>query len=428
MPPLPDHLTFDAAGRRFVFVVASSALFEVDGPVDETTWAELASMGATRRLRDTPPDDGSLATLVLQLRRSCNLRCDYCYSIPAGDARGPDRMPRDTARAAVDLLFAHLPADGPAGITFFGGEPLLELPLLRATAQHARQRAADLEREVTFSLTTNGTPVTEEAADLLAEIDARVTISIDGDRQRHDAHRVFPDGRGSYDAVLAGKRLLQRGLEPSARATITATDPDPVCVVDHLLDLGFSSAGVSVADVADPALALDDAGLEVLEAGMERLADRYLAEALAGRHLGFANLDGLLRTLHRGMNRDFPCGAGLRLACCDTDGTLYACHRLAGRSGYEVGSLEGGLDRRDLLPSLSLRTRTGCHGCWARHLCGGGCHHTRLVEGRDEAQLRVCAWLRRWMRKGLQVYAELMVSGAPFLAEFVDPAPPCAVE
>jgi uncharacterized protein len=428
MYPLPDHLTFDAAGRQFVFVVASSALFEVEGPVDEATWAELASVGATRRLRDTPPDDGSLATLVLQLRRSCNLRCAYCYCDPEPGDGAPDRMSMDTARAAVDLLFAHLPPDGPAGITFFGGEPLLELPLLRATAAHAQKRAAELAREVHFSLTTNGTTVTAEAADLLADIGARVTVSIDGDRGRHDAHRVFGDGSGSYEAVRAGVRLLERGLRPSARATITATAPDPVPVVDHLLEMGFHSVGVSVADVADPSLALDDAGLEVLEVGMERLADRYLAEALAGRHLGFANLDGLLRTLHRGLNRDFPCGAGLRLACCDTDGTLYACHRLAGRSRYAMGSVDGGLDRRDLVRDLSLGNRTGCHGCWARHLCGGGCHHARLVEGRDEAQLRVCAWLRRWMRKGLQVYAELMVHGAPFLAEFVDPAPPCAVE
>lgn len=409
-------------------MVPSSALFEVDGELDEEIWGQLAAVGATRRTRDPAPDDGTLATLVLQLRRSCNLRCAYCYCDPAPLDGAPDRMTPGTARAAVDLLFAHLPPDGPVGITFFGGEPLLELPLLRATAAHARQRAAELGREVTFSLTTNGTTVTEEAADLLAELDARVTVSIDGDRGAHDRNRVFAGGGGSYEAVRAGIRLLERGLRPSARATLTNAAPDPVPVVDHLLGLGFHSVGVSVADVADPALALDDADLEVLEAGMERLADRYLREALAGRHLGFANLDGLLRTLHRGMNRDFPCGAGLRLACCDTDGTLYACHRLAGRAGYAVGSLGRGLDRRDLLRDLSLRARTGCHGCWARHLCGGGCHHARLVEGNDAAQLAVCPWLRRWMRRGLQVYAELRVCGTPFLAEFVDPAPPCAVE
>jgi uncharacterized protein len=428
MSGVGEHIAFEAAGRRFVFVVASSALFEVDGELDDAVWAQLASVGATRRTRDPAPDDGTLATLVLQLRRSCNLRCSYCYCDPEPGDGAPDRMSAETARAAVDLLFAHLPPRGPAGITFFGGEPLLELPLLRATATHALQRAAELDREVTFSLTTNGTTVTEEAADFLAEVGARVTVSIDGDRELHDHHRVFADGTGSYDAVKAGVRLLERGLRPSARATLTADSPDPVPVVDHLLDLGFESVGVSVADVADPSLALGDAALEVVEAGMETLADRYLDQALAGRHLGFANLDGLLRTLHRGMNRDYPCGAGLRLACCDTDGTLYACHRLAGRAAYAVGTLDGGLNRRDRLHDLSLRARTGCHSCWARHLCGGGCHHARLVAGRGVEQLQVCAWLRRWMLKGLQVYAELVVRGTPFLAEFVDPAPPCAVE
>jgi len=430
MSPRPDHLAFTAAGRRFVFLTASSALFEVDGELDDAAWGDLEAAGATRRQRDEPPADGTLATLVLMLRRSCNLRCAYCYSRPARRGRGPDRMDGSTARRAVDLLFAHLPARGPATVTFFGGEPLLELPLLRATAAHARRRADELGREVTFSVTTNATTVTEEAADLLADLEARVTVSIDGDRRRHDRNRVFPDGRGSYEAATAGLRLLQRGLQPAARATLTAASPDPVPVVDHLLGVGFRSVGVSLADVAEPALALDEAGLGALEDGMERLADRYLDEALAGRHRGFANLDGLLRTVHRGINRDFPCGAGLRLACCDTDGTLYACHRLCGRDGYAVGDLDGGFDprRRSLLRELGLHGRTGCHACWARHLCGGGCHHARLVQGRPADELSVCPWLRQWMGKGLEVYATLMVRGAPFLAEFVDPAPPCAVE
>ena len=430
MPPHPDHLAFEAAGRCFVFMTASSALFAVDDELDDAAWAELEEVGATRRLRDEAPVDGTLATLVLMLRRSCNLRCAYCYTGAASATTAPDRMDEATALRAVDLLFAHLPPQGPATVTFFGGEPLLELPLMRSAARHAQRRAEDLGRDLTFAVTTNATAVTREAADLLADLDARVTVSIDGDRDRHDRNRTFPDGRGTYEAAVAGLRLLQRGLRPAARATLTAASPDPVEVVDHLLELGFESVGVSVADVDDASLALDHADLKTLEAGMDLLADRYLDEALAGRHLGFANLDGLLRTVHRGVNRDFPCGAALRLACCDTDGTLYACHRLSGRTAYAVGGLEAGFDprRRALLRDLGLPARPGCHECWARHLCGGGCHHARLVQRRPSEELTVCPSLRRWMRRGLEVYATLMVRGEPFLAEFVDPAPSCGVE
>jgi len=365
--------------------------------------------------------------MVLELTRSCDLCCAYCYTRPR-PATGAERMTPETARRAVDFLFAHLPTDGMAGVTFFGGEPLLNLPALAAAGERALDRSATTGREVRFSITTNALNVSVEAADLLARLDARVTVSIDGDRAVHDAHRRTPGGDGSYDRVVAGLGSLPG--RPIARATITRAAPDPVPIIDHLLSLGFDSVGISTADVADPRLALDESALATCTQGMERLADRYVEAVLAGRRFGFSNLDGLLRTIHRGVNRDFPCGAGLHLACCDPEGALFVCHRLAGDPDHRIGDLERGFGsaRRERVRALSLASRPGCHDCWARYLCGGGCHHARSVEGAGGAQLSICPYLRRWMRKGLEVYATLVASRSPFLSNCIDPSPPCTVE
>jgi len=442
---LRECLPFRAAGRDFLFVVGTSALFEIDadvasavrrlaggGPLDDAALIdELREVGVvgpgSPRQRDPAPQDGRLATMVLQLTRSCDLQCSYCYSRPRPTS-GTDRMSSRTAERAVDFLFAHLPPRGVAGVTFFGGEPLLNPTALRAAADRARAQAAESDREVRFSITTNGVSVPPDTTELLADLDARVTVSIDGDRAVHDAQRRTPRGGGSYDAVVANLDSLPG--RPVARATLTRQAPDPVPVVEHLLSLGFDAAGFSTADVRDPQLALDAAALDICARGMEQLADRYVAAVLEGGRFGFSNLDGLLRTIHRGVNRDFPCGAGLHLACCDPQGVLYLCHRLAGDPEQRIGSLDGGFDpgRRQRVRALSLANRPGCRDCWARYLCGGGCHHARLVEDVGGGSLRICPYLRRWMLKGLQVYATLMVERSPYLAKVIDPAPPCAVE
>ncbi len=70
------------------------------------------------------------------------------------------------------------------------------------------------------------------------------------------------------------------------------------------------------------------------------------------------------------------CGVGRNMLAHTADGKLYPCHRYAGESAFEVGSLEGGLDRarldryyRDILSTYDKH----CSRCWARNICGGQC-------------------------------------------------------
>ena len=43
-----------------------------------------------------------------------------------------------------------------------------------------------------------------------------------------------------------------------------------------------------------------------------------------------------------------------------------------------------------------------CRECWARYLCGGGCHHEVKARGRIG-----CDFIRGWLRFCLKAYAEL---------------------
>jgi uncharacterized protein len=66
-------------------------------------------------------------------------------------------MSEATARDAVDFMLKESGASPRAHLTFFGGETLLNFPVLKTTVAYARARAAELDKMVDFSLTTNAT-------------------------------------------------------------------------------------------------------------------------------------------------------------------------------------------------------------------------------------------------------------------------------
>src|SRR5438034_10849584 len=109
-------------------------------------------------------------------------------------------------------------------LSYFVSETLLTLPVLQSTLAYARRRAAEMGKEVDFSLTTNGTLLRPEIIEFLAENRVGVTISIDGPREIQDQFRVFHDGTGSYDVIaprIRGLLRRHRTRPIGARGTLT---------------------------------------------------------------------------------------------------------------------------------------------------------------------------------------------------------------
>jgi len=100
-------------------------------------------------------------------------------------------MSEQTARESVDFMLKESGDNKVAHVTFFGGETLLNFPVLQKTIAYARQRGEELGKQVDFSLTTNGTLLKPEIIEFLAENRVGVTISIDGPKEVQDKFRVF---------------------------------------------------------------------------------------------------------------------------------------------------------------------------------------------------------------------------------------------
>lgn len=405
------HLRFSSGAGEHLFVSAYSRLFDFAPGEAEPSPEDIAALGLPG------PDDIALDAIArpapqaisLNVSAGCNLACGYCYAGRGKfGGRQPQGMDWPTARAAVDRLLEGADPAHPITVGFLGGEPFVNAALIHRVTGHAA--AAGMERglDVRFSVTTNATLLRPADHALLRRHGFGVTVSIDGDRATHDRQRPQAGGRSSWDRALAGIRplLAERGTtKVCARVTVTTRSAPLATLFDALCGQGFNDVGLSPLrsgpEAAGPIAGAAWAGYL---AQLTALADRELALLRAGHALRLANLAVALRQIHRGACSPYPCGAGGGYFSVAANGDWYACHRAIGEDAFRLGDARG-LDearREDFLRARHVDAQTDCAGCWARHLCSGGCHQELAARTPQS-----CDFVRGWLRFCLARYCEL---------------------
>lgn len=465
---LGEFHRFEAAGQEFLYLVPSGGIVALEGISSEIlqklettpyTREELISglsgegrssrevaecieeLHEVRAITDSTrgyvkseplPDHFPLQTIVLNVTNQCNLSCQYCYEFGEDKIATPDGKPKfmewETAKTSVDYLFAEAQGRKSVHITFFGGETLMNFPLLKRVVEYARSRAQELGKVIDFSLTTNATLLTPTIIDYLAQNAVGVTVSMDGPKEMQDKFRIFSNGRGSYDIIRpkVENLLAKHKTRPiAARVTMTSGAMDVDRIYRHLKEeLGFYEVGFApVTTSPDRLYSINEPGMDRVLEQFSALADEYLEYALRGEHHGFSNVSDTLSELHQGVNKSLPCGAGLGMVGVGPSGDIAPCHRFVDSDEHVLGNVSTGIDRekqKDFLSRGNIDTKYDCHQCWARPLCAGGCHHEAFVRYGDtgHANLHYCDWIRAWTEKCLQIYGAIAAQNPSFLEHF----------
>jgi uncharacterized protein len=175
------------------------------------------------------------------ISNACNLACSYCY-IPklmkAVDLRTMDRHFMDSSTVAVatkslfdfcrDNQFKELQ------IKFAGGEPTLNRERMNECCEMATLLSKQYGIPVSFSILTNGVFIDDDIFDTLVKYKFKVSISMDGDRDRHNEVRfVIPRSQpgteqqelkrtGSWQTIDKNiDSLLSLGIRPFILCTIS---------------------------------------------------------------------------------------------------------------------------------------------------------------------------------------------------------------
>ena len=148
--------------------------------------------------------DNMLGGICLQITQNCNLRCSYCPYSENSDYvnrhHNKGTMPLSTALSAIDYYFEHSKNSKRHHVSFYGGEPLLEIKLIQQIVRYIQKNYPHID--VAYPITTNATLLTNEVIDFLVENHFSITISLDGPQEYHDQHRLFSNGRGSFETVV----------------------------------------------------------------------------------------------------------------------------------------------------------------------------------------------------------------------------------
>ena len=413
-----EHIMLVNGSR--VFSISKGTAAALDAASSEKAESLLGELGLSAPafipsfipsfISDEPLAHHPVRSISLAIAQKCNLACGYCYA-QAGSFGGDERdMSAVVAFTAIDLLFANASPGERLDLAFLGGEPLTNRSLLRRCTERASELAVRKDVKVGFSITTNGTLLTAADAEFFERHGFAVTVSLDGPGSVNDRLRPFKSGKGTHDRVLrkvAPLLAVQQRMQVSARVTVTPENLFLRETLGGFLELGFHSVGFSPMLSSPTGIGeMRASDLQSMLAGMIECGREFERRLLRGERYAFSNMYTALHEIHKGTHRPYPCGAGAGYVGVSAEGGLYACHRFVEDESGWLGRVQSGVDPQRQQQWLALRhvhLQAPCRSCWAKYLCGGGCHYEVAYRGRP-----ACDYIRGWLHYCLEAYIRIL--------------------
>lgn len=335
-----------------------------------------------------------LSMMTLQLTQDCNLRCKYCIYAESETSRQRThtrkKMSWEMAKKAIDFLWNHSVDSPKINIGFYGGEPLLEFSLLQKIVEYCRKRFSG--KTLTFSITTNGTLLDDEIIYYLAEHEMQVMISLDGPKEVQDKNRVFVDGTGTFDVIVANIRKIKK-IAPNLVENLQAgmvLNPEndfdcvnSICLEGADLDELMISASLVEYDYDDKIIPYSEDYATKVEyqqfmailAHYNRMSksnvspiSNSFAYSLWDKHKKFPLISGL-NVIDAPSG---PCISGQLRLFVNAYGQFFPCERVSETSPVMcIGNLEKGFDLENIQRHLNIGnlTEEACKECWCFRHC-----------------------------------------------------------
>lgn len=325
--------------------------------------------------------DGSAQSITFVVTEDCNLRCKYCYITHKST---DNKMSFETARKFIDYILSGKVHCGPAVILdFIGGEPFLEIELIDRICDYFKVQAYVMKHpwfwNYRFSFSTNGINFGEEKVQRYLEKNrgkVSVGLTIDGNKEKHDLQRVFPDGSGSYDYVLSNIPLYLKEFAPSTKVTFSSED------LKYLKDSIINLWDMGITDVAANVVfenVWKEGDDSILEEQLKQLGDYILDNNLYGQYnctFFSESIGGYLKP----QLLDRPtCGAG-KMVALGPDGKIYPCIRyksysLNKRKEWIIGDVDNGIDMEKIRPFMVASNRYQSDAECLECPVAQGCNH-----------------------------------------------------
>ena len=335
--------------------------------------------------------------ITLQVTQSCNLRCSYCaYSATDSNKQRHHCnkiMDFSVAKDSVDFLIKNSLDAENVNIGFYGGEPLLAFSLIKKVVDYVNNEY--YEKNISYSITTNGTILNENILDFFVKNNVNVTISLDGPAEIHNLHRIYAKtGQGSFEDIINNLQImydyfLSHDKKNNMGINMVIDPQNDYDVIFSLKErypvlenVEIRSTIIEDLYLTTP-ISFDNKFVE------KRSYDMFLCfldsfglvkgvpyTSYALQHLITvqSDLDMQVKTkeLRTKCAPGGPCVPGQRRLFIDVDGNFYPCERVSETSkSMNIGSVKKGFDLEKCSKILNIAKLTSddCKNCWAFNYC-----------------------------------------------------------
>lgn len=319
-----------------------------------------------------------IKAVCLNVAHDCNLRCKYYFADGEGYDQEKRLMSFEVAKQSINFLIENSGSRKNIEVDFFGGEPLLNIEVVKKTVSYARSREKQYNKNFRFTITTNSTLLTDDIMDYLEENMVNIVLSIDGRKEIQDSIRIKINNGGTYDEILPKiKSMVERRSKSKKqyyiRGTFTSQNLDFYEDIKHFINLGFKEISI------EPVVLPSDNILSIKEEYLEQIYDQYdkiLNELLQHDDVIFYHMNIDINGGTCIYKRISGCGAGFEYIAVTPDGTIYPCHQFVGNSSFNMGNVYEGIKNKKISKDFkksNIYNKSECKKCWARFYCSGGC-------------------------------------------------------
>lgn len=145
--------------------------------------------------------ESNLFHIVINTTFNCNLNCWYCYENKSAGTNLKENI-IDSIKEVItckyeEIRYKHLK------ISFFGGEPLLNVKAIKELSLFAKKFCEENNVELLCDFTTNATLINNDFLDFFKDYNTSFQITLDGHRNCHNSIRFNKKTNlGTYDTII----------------------------------------------------------------------------------------------------------------------------------------------------------------------------------------------------------------------------------
>jgi len=351
--------------------------------------------------------------ITFAVTEDCCLRCTYCYQ----HEKRHNHMSFDVAKRFIDMVLdadervnQYITSDDSKGaiLEFIGGEPFLEIDLLDQITDYFIEqcfiRQHPWANRYRVSICSNGMLYFDEKVQNYIKKNINhlsLGISIDGNKELHDACRVDALGRGSYDRAMAAVNHFRKTYGRMVNSKLTIAPGNIMYLkkaIVSMIDTGYVNINLNC--VYEEGWTVEHA--RILYQQLKEISD-YLIENNLVDEIYLSILDPMYAGKPLSPDNDNNwCGGNGLMISVDWKGDIFPCTRYMDNSicgkqePYIIGDVYNGImqtktqcDRVDCLRCITRRSQSTdeCFNCPIAGGCGWCTAYNYEVTGSPNKRL-----------------------------------------